>query len=159
MITELGERDKRVCRASRVICCNDPVLSIFLALIQHYQNNMPGKIVKLAAPNNRISCYHSMTAAPQVSPAPKTTIKIKSPRWTRPDATASSKAMATEAAEGFPYLWRLTKSCSGLAPRRSTTASMMRRLAWCGMMHSISNQFLGRSDQNLKLYVVDLNAV
>ena len=27
-----------------------------------------------------------MTAAPQVRPAPKTIIRIKSPRWTRPEA-------------------------------------------------------------------------
>ena len=80
MMTELGERTNRVCRASRVTSCNDPLLSIFLALIQHYQNSMPGKIVKLAGSNSSIRLHHSITAAPHVSPAPKTTIRIKSPR-------------------------------------------------------------------------------
>src|SRR6266516_3462669 len=46
--------------------------------------------------------HHSMTAAAQVRPAPKTTIKTRSPRWMRPWLTASSSAMATEAAEVFP---------------------------------------------------------
>ena len=32
----------------------------------------------------------------------------------RPDCTASSSAMATEAAEVLPYLSRLMKSCSGV---------------------------------------------
>src|SRR5439155_21097116 len=41
----------------------------------------------------QLSCYHSMTAAAQVKPAPKTTIKTRSPRWMRPWATASSSAM------------------------------------------------------------------
>ena len=45
-----------------------------------------------------------MTAAPQVKPAPKTTSKIKSPRETFPAATASSSAIATDAAEVLPYL-------------------------------------------------------
>jgi len=48
--------------------------------------------------------YHSITAAPQVSPAPKTSNMIKSPRCTRPEVTASSRAIATEAAEVLPYL-------------------------------------------------------
>src|SRR6266404_3269612 len=47
--------------------------------------------------------HHSITAAPQVRPAPKTISKIRSPRWTRPEVTASSRAMATEAAEVLPY--------------------------------------------------------
>ena len=51
-----------------------------------------------------------MTAAPHVSPAPKTTSRIRSPRWILPDATASSSAMATDAAEVLPYLWRLTNN-------------------------------------------------
>jgi hypothetical protein len=43
-----------------------------------------------------------MTAAPQVKPAPKTIIKIKSPRWIFPEETASSNAMATDAADVLP---------------------------------------------------------
>src|ERR1035437_3460785 len=76
-----------------------------------------------------VSYHHSMMAAPQVKPAPNAMIKIRSPRWTFPERTASSSAMATDAAEVLPYLCRLTKSCSGVALRRSPTASTMRRLA------------------------------
>src|SRR6185436_12440417 len=47
--------------------------------------------------------YHSMTAAPQVRPAPKTIRRIRSPALTVPDSTASSRAIATEAAEVLPY--------------------------------------------------------
>ena len=46
--------------------------------------------------------YHSITAAPQVNPAPKTTRRIRSPRRMRPMVTASSSAIATEAAEVLP---------------------------------------------------------
>ena len=35
-------------------------------------------------------------------PAPKTTSRIRSPRWIRPELTASSRAMATDAAEVLP---------------------------------------------------------
>ena len=54
--------------------------------------------------------HHSITAAAQVSPAPNTTISTRSPRCKRPSETASSKAMATEAAEVLPYLSRFTKT-------------------------------------------------
>src|ERR1039458_6058797 len=76
----VGERDRRVCRASTVTCWNEPVLSILLALIQHHQTNMYCEFVKLAGPNENISLNPSITAAPHVRPAPNTTIKIKSPR-------------------------------------------------------------------------------
>src|SRR5439155_13333534 len=68
--------------------------------------------------------HHSITAAPHVRPAPKTTIITRSPRWMRPECTASSRAIATDAAEVLPYLSRLMKTCSGFDPRRSLTASM-----------------------------------
>ena len=47
MITASGERDKRVCRASRVRCCKEPVISAFLALIQHHYDNTGMAIVNL----------------------------------------------------------------------------------------------------------------
>src|ERR1035438_10347216 len=80
IITESGERDKRVCRASTVTSWNEPVASTFLALIQQDQNTTRLKFVKLKKAQWQNKAYHSMTAAPQVNPAPKTTIKIKSPR-------------------------------------------------------------------------------
>ena len=51
-----------------------------------------------------------MTAAPHVRPAPKTTSKIRSPRWIFPEATASSSAMATDAADVLPYWFRFTNN-------------------------------------------------
>src|SRR5262249_55181626 len=48
--------------------------------------------------------HHSITAAPHVNPAPNTIRRIKSPRRTIPEVTASSRAIATDAAEVFPYL-------------------------------------------------------
>ena len=62
----------------------------------------PGRIAAGECSGNRMEIYHSMTAAPQVSPAPKTTSSISSPRDTFPEETASSKAIATEAAEVLP---------------------------------------------------------
>src|ERR1051325_4352394 len=68
--------------------------------------------------------HHSITAAPQVRPAPNATSRIKSPRCTRPEWTTSSNAMATEAAEVLPYLWRLMNTCSGVTPRRAPPPSV-----------------------------------
>lgn len=47
--------------------------------------------------------HHSMTAAPQVKPAPKTTKSTRSPGLMRPAPTASSSAIATLAALVLPY--------------------------------------------------------
>jgi hypothetical protein len=41
---------------------------------------MNRKVVKLDIPGEDKSAHHSITAAPHVKPAPKTTIKIRSPR-------------------------------------------------------------------------------
>ena len=46
--------------------------------------------------------YHSITAAPQVRPAPKTINSTRSPRRIFPEVTASSSAIATEAADVLP---------------------------------------------------------
>ena len=61
--------------------------------------------------------------------APKTMSNTRSPRWMRLLCTASSRAMATDAAEVLPCFSRLVNNCSGLAPNRSATVSMIRRLA------------------------------
>jgi hypothetical protein len=46
--------------------------------------------------------HHSITAAPQVSPAPNTRSSSRSPRSIFPARTTSSSASPTEAAEVFP---------------------------------------------------------
>src|ERR1044071_1267551 len=112
-------------------------MSVVVGLVNLSQLTVPSTkwLARKRLCRNKV--HHSMTAAPQVNPAPNTISRIRSPRWMRPDSTASSRAMATDAAEVLPYLWRLTKIWSALAPRRSPTASMIRWLAWCGMMHLI----------------------
>src|SRR5262249_20349690 len=55
--------------------------------------------------------YHSMTAAPHVSPAPNATSNTRSPRRMRPDSTASSSAIGTEAPDVLPYRSRFTNIC------------------------------------------------
>lgn len=52
--------------------------------------------------------YHRIRALPQVSPPPKTGRQIRCPSWMLPSLTASSNAMAQDAEEMFPYLWRVT---------------------------------------------------
>lgn len=51
----------------------------------------------------------------------------------RPSDLASARAMATEAAEVLPANSTVIITRSPVRPRRLPTASMMRRLAWCGM--------------------------
>src|SRR5436190_2829591 len=46
--------------------------------------------------------YQRISMAPQVTPAPKAAIKIKSPRWMRPERAHSSRQMGMEAEEVFP---------------------------------------------------------
>jgi len=48
--------------------------------------------------------YHLTRALPQVKPPPKTGRQTRWPSWMLPSLTASSKAMAQEAEEMFPYL-------------------------------------------------------
>lgn len=74
-----------------------------------------------------------MATAAQVRPAPNPTRTMLSPRSNLPSRCASSSAMATAAADVLPYLWRFTKTFSLGMVRRSAMASIMRRLAWCGM--------------------------
>ena len=58
----------------------------------------------LAAPE----CYHRMRALPQVRPPPKTGRQTISSFFMLPSRTASSRAIAHDAEEMFPYLWRVT---------------------------------------------------
>ena len=58
---------------------------------------------------------------------------------TRPSLTASARAIGTDAAEVLPYLSRLTYSRSIGRSRPFATASMIRTLAWCGMIRSTSS--------------------
>jgi len=47
--------------------------------------------------------HQRMVAEPQVKPPPKASSSTRFPGWMRPPRAASSRAMAVEAAEVFPY--------------------------------------------------------
>ena len=60
-----------------------------------------GRIVSASAPRAG-SAVHSIAAAPEVKPAPNATITIRSPTLTRPESTASARAIGIDAADVFP---------------------------------------------------------
>ena len=70
---------------------------------------------------------------------PKASSSISCPRWILPERTASSSASGTEAAEVLPCLCTVTMTRSIDISRRLAVASMMRRLAWCGISQSRSD--------------------
>ncbi len=86
-----------------------------------------------------------MAIAAHVSPAPKPTSIMLSPRWILPSRWASSRAMATAAAEVFPYLCRFTKIFSLGIVSLSAMASIILMFAWCGttslMLSALSPAF------------------
>ena len=56
-----------------------------------------------------------------------------------PSESASHNAIGMVAAEVFPYFWTLTNTLDSSALMRRRTASIIRRLAWCGMTRSTSS--------------------
>jgi hypothetical protein len=115
--TASWESESFACREATVKAASEPRLETFLALINSHQSNILAACVKACFVPESASAllpiasvcvlqipgfYHSITAAPHVKPAPNTTNKIKSPRAIFPDETASSKAIATDAAEVLP---------------------------------------------------------
>ena len=84
------------------------------------------------------SAVHWIVTAPEVKPAPKATMTIRSPTLTRPSLTASARAIGTDAADVFPYLSRFTNIRSIGRSSPLATASMIRMFAWCGMNRSMS---------------------
>ena len=75
------------------------------------------------------SAVHSIVTAPEVNPAPKATMVIRSPTSMRPSLTASAIAIGTEAAEVLPYLSTFVNIRSIDRFRPLATASMIRMLA------------------------------
>src|SRR6185503_19229451 len=63
-----------------------------------------GRIFSSASRPRAGSAVHSIVTAPEVNPAPKATIVIRSPTFTRPSLTASAIAIGTDAADVLPYL-------------------------------------------------------
>ena len=85
------------------------------------------------------SAVHWIVTAPEVNPAPKATIVIRSPTLTRPSLTASAIAIGTDAAEVFPYRSTFVNIRSIGRSRPFATASMIRMFAWCGMNRLMSS--------------------
>ena len=65
--------------------------------------------------------------APQVKPAPKAVSTILSPFFSL--SLFSSRHKGIDAALVLPRYWMFTSTLSGLMPRRSPTASMIRKFA------------------------------
>lgn len=82
-----------------------------------------------------------MAIAAHVRPAPNPTRTMLSPRSILPSRCASSSAMATAAADVFPYLWRFTKTFSLGMVSLSAMASMILMLAWWGMTSLMFSAF------------------
>src|SRR5436190_21812068 len=88
-----------------------------------------------AQPHRR---YHRTTMLAQVNPAPNATNITVMPAFSRPVFTASSSAMAIEAADVLPKRSTLTYTLSIGTPACFAVASMMRMFAWCGIRRSMS---------------------
>src|SRR5207245_5959344 len=74
--------------------------------------------------------YHFTTMLAHVNPAPNATNRTVIPSLSRPVRTASSSAIAIEAAEVFPNRSTFTKTLSIGTPACFAVASMIRMLAW-----------------------------
>src|SRR5256712_5033513 len=86
----------------------------------------------------RRGSYHRTTVLAQVKPAPKAQNISFMPAWTRPHRTASSSAIATDAADVLPKRSTFTYTLSIGRPACFAVASMIRMLAWWGMRRSMS---------------------
>src|ERR1700694_651823 len=82
--------------------------------------------------------YHRTTMLAQVKPAPKATNITIMPGLSLPVFTASSSAMAVDAAEVLPNRSTFTYTLSIGTPACFAVASMMRMFAWCGIRRSMS---------------------
>src|SRR5581483_3590398 len=85
-----------------------------------------------AAAHPTPSALHSISAEPQVSPAPIPVISTRSPFRTNPSANASASARGTEPEEVLPYLSTFTITRSLGTPSFWTACSMIRTFAWWG---------------------------
>src|SRR3954447_26094033 len=74
----------------------------------------------------------STTWPAQVRPAPKASNSARSPATTRPSSRSRPSASGTEAADVLPVSVMSSATTASGAPSRRATASMIRRLAWCG---------------------------
>src|SRR2546425_8690996 len=88
-----------------------------------------------------------MAALAQVNPEPNAVRMRRSPRRSRPAASASSSAMGIEAAVVLPYRSMLAYTWSGRSPANFWTISMMRRFAWCGT-RSVTSPGVSRSEEH-----------
>src|SRR6056297_1053238 len=75
------------------------------------------------------AAQYFIRAAPQVNPPPKASSSMVSPRLMRPERTATSSAIGTDAADVLPCMSTVTTTRSiGMSSLRAV-ALMMRRLA------------------------------
>src|SRR5207249_549162 len=91
-----------------------------------------------AEPNRFARGYHCTTMLAHVKPAPKAQNITFIPGCSRPHRTASSSAMATDAADVLPNRSTFTYTLSIGRPACLAVASMIRMFAWCGISKSMS---------------------
>src|SRR5438874_10316795 len=98
----------------------------------------PRQIPKRCPRFSGVRSYQRTTLAPQVSPPPSASIRIRCPGRMRPSVTASSRASGIEAAEVLAWRSIVTTVFPAGSPSRRPTASMIRVFAWFGTSQSIS---------------------
>src|ERR1035438_1668781 len=77
-------------------------LPYYLTIPPKSFSNLAPALPAVNEPARHPHFYHWMTHEAHVRPLPKTTSKIRSPRWNRPSRAASSSAIATDAADTLP---------------------------------------------------------